>query len=75
MGVLAWGPLGQGMLTWRVRRGRDNDVTRAKLFTVFGDERRLDALERLITLAEEAGLSMPHLAMARRRPLSERSAA
>jgi aryl-alcohol dehydrogenase-like predicted oxidoreductase len=64
MGILAWGPLGQGMLTGRVRRGQDNDVTRAKFFTVFRDERRLDAVERLIPLAEEAGLSMPHLAMA-----------
>ena len=64
MGILAWGPLGQGMLTGRVRRGQDNDVTRAKFMTAFSDERRLDAVERLIPLAEEAGLSMPHLAMA-----------
>jgi aryl-alcohol dehydrogenase-like predicted oxidoreductase len=64
MGILAWGPLGQGMLTGRVRRGQDNDVTRAKFFTAFSDERRLDAVERLIPLAEEAGLPMPHLAMA-----------
>ena len=64
MGVLVWGPLGQGMLTGRVRRGQDSDVTRAKFMTAFSDERRLDAVERLIPLAEEAGLSMPHLAMA-----------
>jgi aryl-alcohol dehydrogenase-like predicted oxidoreductase len=64
MGILAWGPLGQGMLTGRVRRGQDNDVTRAKFFTAFSDERRLDAVERLIPLAEEAGLPMPHLASA-----------
>jgi aryl-alcohol dehydrogenase-like predicted oxidoreductase len=64
MGILAWGPLGQGMLTGRVRRGQDNDVTRAKFFTAFRDERRLDAVERLIPLAAEAGLPMPHLAMA-----------
>jgi aryl-alcohol dehydrogenase-like predicted oxidoreductase len=64
MGVLAWGPLGQGMLTGRVRRGQDNDVTRARFFSAFRDERRLDAVERLVPLAEEAGLSMPHLAMA-----------
>src|SRR6204780_5038917 len=64
MGILAWGPLGQGMLTGRVRRGQANDVTRAKLFATFTDERRLDAVERLIPLADEAGLSMPHLAMA-----------
>ena len=64
MGVLTWGPLGQGMLTGRVRRGQQNDVIRAKIFTAFSDERRLDAVERLIPLAEQAGLSMPHLAMA-----------
>jgi aryl-alcohol dehydrogenase (NADP+) len=64
MGILAWGPLGQGMLTGRVRRGQDTDVTRAELFTAFRDERRLDAVERLIPLNEEAGHSMPHLAMA-----------
>lgn len=64
MGVLTWGPLGQGMLTGRVRRGQDNDVIRAKIFKVFSDDRRLDAVERLIPLAAEAGLSMPHLAMA-----------
>ncbi len=64
MGILAWGPLGQGMLTGRVRRGQDTDVTRARFFTAFRDERRLDAVEQLIPLAGEAGLSMPHLAMA-----------
>jgi len=64
MGVLVWGPLGQGMLTGRVRRGQDTDVIRAKFHTAFRDERRLDAVERLIPLAEEAGLSMTHLAMA-----------
>src|ERR1700729_2146732 len=64
MGVLVWGPLGQGMLTGRVRRGQDTDVARAQMLPVFRDERRLDAVEQLIPLAEEAGLSMPHLAMA-----------
>ncbi|HUZ02383.1 MAG TPA: aldo/keto reductase [Thermomicrobiaceae bacterium] len=64
MGILVWGPLGQGMLTGRVRRGHDTDVIRARFHKAFSDERRLDAVERLIPLAEEAGLSMPHLAMA-----------
>ena len=63
MGI-AWGPLGQSMLTGRVRRGQDNDVTRARYLAAFSDERRLDAVERLISLAEGAGLPMPHLAMA-----------
>ena len=52
MGILAWGPLGQGMLTGRVRRGEDNDVIRAKFLTAFSDERRLDAVEQLIPLAK-----------------------
>jgi aryl-alcohol dehydrogenase-like predicted oxidoreductase len=64
MGILVWGPLGQGMLTGRVRRGQDTDVIRAKFLTAFSDERRIDAVEKLIPLAEEAGVSMPHLAMA-----------
>jgi aryl-alcohol dehydrogenase (NADP+) len=64
MGVLVWGPLGQGMLTGRVRRGHATDVTRARFMNAFNDERRLDAVEQLILLADEAGLSMPHLAMA-----------
>jgi aryl-alcohol dehydrogenase-like predicted oxidoreductase len=64
MGVLVWGPLGQGMLTGRVRGGQENDLRRAQLMQVYRDERRLDAVERLVPLAEQAGLSMPHLAMA-----------
>jgi aryl-alcohol dehydrogenase (NADP+) len=64
MGVLAWGPLGQGMLTGRVRRGHDTDVIRAQFNSVFGDERRLDAVEQLLHLATEVGLPITHLAMA-----------
>jgi aryl-alcohol dehydrogenase-like predicted oxidoreductase len=64
MGILVWGPLGQGMLTGRVRRGQDTDVRRAKIMNAFTDERRLDAVEQLVPLAADAGLSMPHLAMA-----------
>ena len=64
MGILVWGPLGQGMLTGRVRKGRQTDLVRAAYFKAFSDERRLDAVEQLIPLAEEAGLPMTHLAMA-----------
>ncbi|MBJ7383278.1 MAG: aldo/keto reductase [Mycolicibacterium sp.] len=64
MGVLAWGPLGQGMLTGRVRRGHDTDVFRAQFNSVFGDERRLGAVEQLLGLAAEVGLPITHLAMA-----------
>lgn len=64
LGVLVWGPLGQGMLTGRVRQGRDTDVIRAQLLSSFHDQRRLDAVERLIAVAAQADLSMPHMAMA-----------
>jgi aryl-alcohol dehydrogenase-like predicted oxidoreductase len=64
MGTLVWGPFGQGMLTGRVRRGRQSDLRRAGLFRHLNDERRIDAVEQLIPLAGEAGLPMTHLAMA-----------
>jgi aryl-alcohol dehydrogenase-like predicted oxidoreductase len=64
MGILVWGPLAQGMLTGRMRKGQQTDLRRAPLFKAFSDERRLDAVERIIPLAEEAGLPMTHLALA-----------
>jgi aryl-alcohol dehydrogenase (NADP+) len=64
MGALAWGPLGQGLLTGRVRKNQDNDLRRAGLVRHLGDERRLNVVEQLVPLAEQAGLPMTHLAMA-----------
>jgi aryl-alcohol dehydrogenase-like predicted oxidoreductase len=64
MGILVWGPLAQGMLTGRVRKGQQTDLRRAALFKAFSDERRLDAVEQLIPVAEQAGLRMTHLALA-----------
>ncbi|HEX3784085.1 MAG TPA: aldo/keto reductase [Pseudonocardiaceae bacterium] len=64
MGTLVWGPFGQGMLTGRVRKGQHNDLRRAGLTRHLTDERRVDAVEAFIPLAEEAGLPMTHLAMA-----------
>ena len=64
MGTLVWGPLGQGLLTGRVRKNQDNSLRRAGLFRHLNDERRLDAVEKLIPLATEVGLPMTHLAMA-----------
>jgi len=63
MGILVWGPLGQGMLTGRVRKGQQTDLRRAHIFRHLNDERRIDAVERLIPLAEKAGLPMTHLAI------------
>jgi aryl-alcohol dehydrogenase-like predicted oxidoreductase len=64
MGAVVWGPLGQGLLTGRVRKNQHNDLRRAGLFRHLTDERRLDVVEQLVPLAEEAGLPMTHLAMA-----------
>ncbi|MEV4171935.1 aldo/keto reductase [Nonomuraea sp. NPDC049709] len=64
MGTLVWGPLAQGLLTGRVRKGGQNELRRAGLFRHLNDERRLDVVEQLIPLADEAGLPMTHLAMA-----------
>ncbi|MGH3320720.1 MAG: aldo/keto reductase [Streptosporangiaceae bacterium] len=64
MGTLVWGPFAQGLLTGRVRKGRQNDLHRASLLKHLNDERRLDVVEQLIPLAEGAGLPMTHLAMA-----------
>ncbi|RKR73985.1 aldo/keto reductase [Frondihabitans australicus] len=64
MGILTWGPLGQGMLTGRVRRGQETDVIRSRFLTSFSDARRLDAVEEYVALVSDAGISMPHLAMA-----------
>ncbi len=64
MGILVWGPLGQGMLTGRVRKGQQTDLRRAHIFRHLNDERRIDAVEQLIPLAEKAGLRMTHLALA-----------
>ncbi len=64
LGILVWGPLGQGLLTGRVRKGQHNDLRRAALVQHLRDERRLDVVEQLIPLAEQAGMPMTHLAMA-----------
>jgi len=66
MGVLVWSPLAMGMLTGRYRKGQQlPDSMRVKYFPgQMSDERRMDAVEQLIPLAEEAGVSLTHLAMA-----------
>lgn len=63
MGVLVWSPLAQGMLTGRVRRGEKTDLRRATHFTHLTDERRIDAVEEIITLSEATGIKMTHLVL------------
>jgi aryl-alcohol dehydrogenase-like predicted oxidoreductase len=66
MGVMVWSPLSKGMLTGRYRKGQPlPDSIRVKyLPKQMSDERSLDAVEQLIPLAEEAGLSLTHMALA-----------
>lgn len=66
VGVMAWSPLAKGMLTGRYRKGAPQpDSLRVKRFpNAMSDARSLDAVERLIPLAESAGLSLIQMALA-----------
>ena len=66
MGAMVWSPLAIGMLTGRYRKGEPQpDSGRARRFPrQMTDERRLDAIEQLIPLAQEAGLPLAHMALA-----------
>lgn len=71
MGVMPWSPLAGGWLTGRFRKGQDAPKThRGKLMPDRFDldapanAAKLDAVEDLAVLAEEAGMSLIHLAIA-----------
>ncbi|WP_329231528.1 MULTISPECIES: aldo/keto reductase [unclassified Streptomyces] len=65
MGALVWSPLAGGLLTGRYRKGRTADTHRAAYgFKHLSDERRLDAVEQLITVAQDAGMPLTHMATA-----------
>ncbi|MFJ9480684.1 aldo/keto reductase [Streptomyces mirabilis] len=65
MGALVYSPLAGGLLTGRYRKDRQADSHRAAFgFKHLSDERRLDTVEQLIPLAENAGMPLTHLAMA-----------
>jgi aryl-alcohol dehydrogenase-like predicted oxidoreductase len=65
MGTLVYSPLAGGQLTGRYRKGQQADTHRIGTgFKYLSDERRLDTVEELITLAGDAGASLTHLAMA-----------
>jgi aryl-alcohol dehydrogenase (NADP+) len=66
LGVMVWSPMAKGMLTGRYRKGQPlPDSLRVKVFgKQMSDERRLDAVEQLIGVAQQAGLPLTHLAMA-----------
>jgi len=66
MGAMVWSPLAMGLLTGRYRKGQPQpDSQRIKKFPgQMSDDTKLEAVEQLIAVAEEAGLSLTHMAMA-----------
>jgi aryl-alcohol dehydrogenase-like predicted oxidoreductase len=65
MGTIVWSPLAQGLLTGRVRKGQPSSLRRGGIYQAhLSDERRIDAVEQLIGVAGEAGLSLTHVAVA-----------
>ncbi|GIF13500.1 aldo/keto reductase [Actinoplanes teichomyceticus] len=66
MGVLTWSPLASGLLTGRFRAGREQPSA-GRMHWVpnhMTDPRNHEAVERLVPIAEDAGLSLTHLAVA-----------
>lgn len=66
MGVLVWSPLAMGLLTGRCRKGtaHRNNARMHRVPKHLADERKLDAVEQLQPIAEQAGIPLTHLALA-----------
>jgi aryl-alcohol dehydrogenase-like predicted oxidoreductase len=71
MGVIPWSPLAGGWLTGRYRKGQEVPESRRATrvpgrydLSKPGNQAKLDAVEELALLAEDAGLSLIHLAIA-----------
>ena len=72
MGTLVWSPLGGGWLSGKYRKGQDVDMTTGRASRMPdrfdpaepGNARKLDAVEELAVVADEAGTSLTHLAVA-----------
>ena len=69
MGVLAWSPLASGWLSGAIREGREITTSRAALMPQRFDlaapanRARLDAVEQLVKVADDAGLTLIQLAL------------
>ncbi|WP_329056081.1 aldo/keto reductase [Amycolatopsis sp. NBC_01488] len=69
LGVLAWSPLASGWLSGAVRAGREITTNRSQVvpqrfdLTDPANQARLDAVEKLAKLAEQAGLTLIQLAL------------
>ena len=71
MGVIPWSPLSGGWLSGKWRKGQETPTSSraARLphrfdLSIPENQRKLDAVEALALLAEEAGMSLIHLAIA-----------
>jgi aryl-alcohol dehydrogenase-like predicted oxidoreductase len=71
MGVIPWGPLGGGWLSGRFRQGSDDLTSRraARIpdrydLSLPANQRKLEAADALAALADEAGMSLVHMAVA-----------
>jgi aryl-alcohol dehydrogenase-like predicted oxidoreductase len=70
MGVLSWSPLAGGWLSGAFGAGKENTSRRSAMLphhydmTVPGNQQKLDAVNALATLADEAGLTMIQMALA-----------
>jgi len=66
MGVMAWSPLAKGMLTGKYRQGQPTpDSLRARFMpNAMSDQGSLAKVEQLIPVAESAGISLMHMALA-----------
>lgn len=69
MGVLVWSPLAGGFLSGAIRAGQESTTNRAKLMPQrFGPDAptaqaKIEAVEKLVTVAEGAGLTLIQLAL------------
>jgi aryl-alcohol dehydrogenase-like predicted oxidoreductase len=72
MGVMVWGPLASGFLTGRYRKGVPIDMSSGRPalmparfdMSVRANVDKLEAVERLMGVADEVGCSLPELALA-----------
>jgi aryl-alcohol dehydrogenase-like predicted oxidoreductase len=69
LGVLVWSPLASGWLSGAIREGREITTSRSRLMpqrfdtSIPVNRARLDAVERLAKVAEDAGLTLIQLAL------------
>jgi aryl-alcohol dehydrogenase-like predicted oxidoreductase len=69
LGVLAWSPLASGWLSGAIREGREVTTSRSAFMpqrfdtTVPANRAKLDAVEQLAKVADEAGLTLIQLAL------------